>query len=72
MNLNVDNETPALIIIIVFLPQRINTHHHHGLASEGDPRLLQLSSGQLACLPFLDSVHPRRGDNPIRMSNVCV
>ncbi len=55
--LTVDSELSLLLNTL-----RINTHHHNGLASEGDPGLLQLSSGQLARIPFLDSVHPRRGD----------
>lgn len=31
--------------LVRFVLYRTNTHHHHGPASEGDPRLLQFSSG---------------------------
>lgn len=58
-------------LLICLLLQRVNTHHHHGPASEGDPGLLQFSSGQLARLTFLASVHPRRGDNPILIATYC-
>lgn len=44
--------------------RRADAHHHHGLASEGDPGLLQLPRGQPARVALLDSVHPGRGDTP--------
>lgn len=47
---------------------RFDTHHHHGLAPEGDPGLLHLPSGQPARLSFPDSVHPGRGDGFIHSS----
>lgn len=53
----------------VFVLCRFDTHHHHGLAPEGDPGFLHLPSGQPARLSFPDSVHPGRGDSFI---HVCV
>lgn len=51
-----------------FILVRVDPHHHHGLASEGDPGILHLPRGQPARVAFPDSVHPGRGDHFIYVS----